>query len=77
MPQYTFENLETGEVYTETMSMDEYDTYIQQPHIRRVYSHAPSLGDPIRMGITKPSEGHRDLLRMMKEKHKYNNINII
>lgn len=77
MPTYTFENTETGEVYDATMSMAEYDEYIKQPNIKRVYSKAPALGDPMRMGITKPPEAFRDILRKMKKKHAHNTINII
>lgn len=36
-----------------------------------------NLGDPIRMGVTKPPESFRDILRNIKDKHLGSNVNII
>lgn len=35
---------------------------------RTVGAYAPSIGDPIRLGLKKPSDGFRDLLRNIDAK---------
>lgn len=49
--------------------------------VEKVLTGAPGIGDPIRLGLRKPSEGHRDILRAMKKKldtpRQKTNINIL
>ena len=35
-----------------------------------VVPSAPYLGDPVRQGLKKPSDGFRDVLRTIKKRHK-------
>ena len=49
--------------------------------VHKILSSAPGIGDPIRLGLRKPNEGHRDILREMKKKldtpRQKTNINIL
>lgn len=68
MPTYTFRNNETGEEVTETMSIAEME--VKETQGWTVAPAAPFIGDAIRQGMKKPSEGFRDVLRTIKKKHK-------
>jgi len=70
MPNYTFRNNETDEVFDITMSISERDQYVQNnPHLTQLITGAPSIGDPHRLGLKKPDEGFRDVLRNIKSHH--------
>lgn len=70
MPNYTFRNNETDEVFDITMSISERDQYVQNnPHLTQLITGAPSIGDPHRLGRKKPDEGFRDVLRNIKSHH--------
>lgn len=54
MPTYRFLNNETGEEFEESMSMSEREGYLtDHPHLSQVFS-ALNIGDPVRLGFTKP-----------------------
>jgi hypothetical protein len=70
MPSYTFKNLETDEVITTVMSMSEREDFLKSnPHMQQVIHSAPALGDSIRMGLRKPPDSFRDVLKEIKKKH--------
>jgi len=70
MPNYTFRNNETDEVFDIHMSISERDQYVQNnPHLTQLITGAPSIGDPHRLGRKKPDEGFRDVLRNIKSHH--------
>ena len=70
MPSYTFKDLNTGEVFTTIMSMNEREEYVKSnPHMQQVIHSAPALGDPIRLGLKKPDNGFRDRLKEIKKTH--------
>lgn len=70
MPTYTFVNTETGEQFTEIMSMQEREEFLRaNPAIQQQIVSAPSLGDPIRLGLRKPDDGFRDRLKEIKRAH--------
>jgi hypothetical protein len=55
MPTYQFKNTKTDEVIEKVMKMSEHDQWLaDNPDFIRHHTTAPLLGDPIRMGITKP-----------------------
>lgn len=68
MPTYTFRNKETGEEFTELMSMSEHDTYLDdKPHLEQVVT-APLIVDPVNIGISKPpSDFQKYVLGRIKE----------
>ena len=74
MPTYTFINTETNESEDKFMSIAERDEYLKDnPHIKQALA-TPGFGDPIRMGITKTSDGFNDLLKHAKKSHLHSTI---
>lgn len=70
MPSYTFLNTDNGETFTVIMSISEREEYLKaNPHINQQIVSAPSLGDPIRLGLKKPDDGFRDRLKEIKKHH--------
>lgn len=70
MPTYLFKDLNTGEEQELFMSITERDEYLaNNPHITQLVHGAPSLGDPIRLGLKKPDDGFRDRLKEIKKHH--------
>lgn len=69
MPSYSVLNKTTGETTVEVMSYAQLEKHLKKhPHLEQVITHAPALGDPIRMGQRKPEQGFRDLLKDIKKK---------
>lgn len=76
MPSYQFKNTETGEIYEQFMSIAAMEhLLVERPHVIQYHTSAPSLGDPIKLGITKTPTSFRELLKHMKGKHKGSTIN--
>lgn len=76
MPLYDFKNKETGELTEVSLSMSQYDEYCaNNPHLERYHAGAPTIGDPIRLGLKKPDDAFRDKLKDIKRKHYKSNIN--
>lgn len=75
MPLYQFKNKETGEIVEKMIPMSELDQFKEDnPHLEKCLS-APGFGDPWRLGITKPDNGFRDLLKETKKSHHGSTIN--
>lgn len=76
MPVYTFENTKTGEIAEFSMKIAEREQFIlDNPHLKQRIVAPPALGDAARLGIKKPDDGFRDVLRNVKHHHKKDNIN--
>ena len=70
MPTYSFRNTETNEEFESIMSMAERESYLQNnPHIKQTIKKAPEIGDSVRLGIRKPDDGFRDVLKNVKHHH--------
>ena len=69
MPVYTFENIKTGEEFTEHMSMSELDNYLlKNKNVRQVFTTLNIVGGVA--GLThKPDSGWNDTLQKIAEKH--------
>lgn len=64
MPTYDFKNKETGEVFERVMRIAEKEQYlIDNPHIESYISRAPAMGDPVRLRVTKPDNGFKEVLQ--------------
>ena len=58
------------------MKISELDTFRDDnPHLKSIITGAPSIGDPIRLGLKKPDDGFRDVLKNVQHHHKKDNIN--
>jgi len=69
LPNYTWENKETGEEHTNTMTIAERDEYEKNnPHLRQVLRNF-TMVDPVNIGVTKPpSDFQKYILGRVKEK---------
>ena len=76
MPTYNFRHRETGEITEKFFSFSLREEYLKDnPHLESVLLGAPSIGDPIRLGIRKPDDGFREVLAKAKEAHPRGNVN--
>jgi hypothetical protein len=76
MPTYNFRHRETGEITEKFFSLSLREEYLKDnPHLESVLLGAPSIGDPIRLGIRKPDNGFREVLAKAKEAHPRGNVN--
>lgn len=68
MPYYSFENTDTGELFEMEMKMSELDIYLaENKNIRQIFTRL-NIGDPVRMGVTKPpSDFSKYVLGRVKE----------
>ena len=68
MPTYTFENIETGEEFEKELPMSDREKYLaENPNIRQILTKI-NIGDPVRMGITRPpSDFSKYVLGRVKE----------
>ena len=70
MPSYSFKNLNTGEEWTDIMSISEREEFLKKnPQVQQQLTSAPALGDSIRLGLRKPDNGFRDRLKEIKKIH--------
>lgn len=68
MPNYTFKDTETGEVFDLTMKIAELDEYKQaNPTHQQVLSAVP-MGDPVQLGVRKIDNGFREVLQKISER---------
>mgnify|MGYP005989617657 FL=1 len=76
LPSYTFKNIDTNETFDSIMSMAERETFLtENPNIQQIIKTAPSIGDSVRLGLRKPDDGFRDVLKNVQHHHKKDNIN--
>lgn len=76
MPVYDFKNKETGEIVTHVMKVSEYDEFKKNnPHLERHITGAPGCSDPVRLGLVKPADGFKDLLKQIKKNNIGSDIN--
>lgn len=77
MPIYSFRNIETSEEFDLSLKMSEREPFLQEnPHLKQVITSAPEIGDPVRLGLRKPDQGFRDVLKTMKANKAYSNNKI-
>lgn len=76
MPNYTFQNKDTGEEFTLTLSMAEREEYLtNNPNIEQIIVSAPAIGDPFRLGRVKPDSQFRERLKHIHKTHAHSKIN--
>jgi len=76
MPTYDFRHKETGEIIEKVMKISERDDFLRDnPQYESVILGAPSIGDPVRLGVRKPDSGFREVLQKAKAAHPLGNIN--
>ena len=76
MPVYSILNKETNETFEVNMKFIELEAYLSNnPTHKQVFTRFPGVADPTRMGIQRPDDGFRDVLKEIKSHHKKNVIN--
>ncbi len=69
MPTYTFLNLENGIEYDITMPMSDYDQYMEDNNVQRVFQPVALSADHL-MGVgPKNDSGFNDVMKNMASKH--------
>jgi hypothetical protein len=48
---------------------------LENPEYVSIILGAPTIGDPVRMGLLKPDNGFRDVLRKLKKDHPLGHFN--
>jgi hypothetical protein len=75
MPSYNFRNDETGEEFTDFMSISSLELFLKDnPHITQMVSPI-SIADPTRLGLRKPDQGFRDVLKTIKQRNRGSSFN--
>ena len=69
MPTYQFENVQTGEIKELYMKMNELDEFkTNNPQYKQVHLSPFGIGDTVRMGLRKPDQSFRELLKDIHNK---------
>lgn len=76
MPVYSMRNNETLEEFEINIKYSELEEYLNaNPSIQQIFTRFPGTGDPVRLGLRKPDDNFRDVLRNVKHHHKKDSIN--
>lgn len=76
MPIYSVRDNTTNEEFEVNMKFSELENYLKEnAHLQQIFNKFPGLGDPVRLGLKKPDDGFRDVLRNVRHHHKKDNIN--
>ena len=74
MPEYTFENVKTGEVKTIILSMSEREEFLQEnPEYQQIFTQM-NIGDHVRLGVTKPKQDFQELMGRIKKANPYGKL---
>lgn len=74
MPIYSFRDKNTQETFDEMMTWDQKVQFLEEnPHIESIITSAPAIGDSVRLGLKKPDQGFRDVLKNIKSNKAYSN----
>ena len=69
-------NNETQEEFEVTLKYSELEQYLKEnPNIQQIFNRFPGTGDSVRLGIRKPDDNFRDVLRNVRHHHKKDSIN--
>ena len=75
MPKYTFQNKENDDVIELTLSISEREEFLKTyPHFKQIITHAPALGDSVRLGLRHIDREFNDVLKNIKSHHRGSNI---
>jgi len=71
MPNYSFRNVVDGTEFDLFMSISEKEKYLEENKetIVQIITKAPGFGDSVSLGVRKPDQGFRDVLREIKKAH--------
>lgn len=76
MPTYSFRNNDTNDEFEKSMSNSERELFLaSNPNIVQIFKKFPGVVDSVRVGVRRPDDNFRDVLKKAKNAHKYNTIN--
>jgi|6_EtaG_2_1085325.scaffolds.fasta_scaffold45950_3 hypothetical protein len=75
MPIYNFRNEETGQEWTEEMTIAELEEFLKNPNITQLILKAPAIGDPVKLSVRRTSGDMREILQKVKKNHKDSTVN--
>ena len=76
MPSYNIQNTDTDEHFEINVKFSELEQYfVDNPSHKQLFNKFPSIGDSVRLGLKKPDDGFRDVLRNVQHHHKKDSIN--
>lgn len=76
MPIYTIQNTETDDVFEVNMKYSDLESYFKEnPSYKQLFTRFPGIGDSVRLGMRKPDDGFRDVLRNVQHHHKKDSVN--
>ena len=56
------------------MSMSAREELLKNPDIEQLITSAPAIGDAVRLGVTKPSMGFREVMKNIKRRNPHSTI---
>lgn len=69
MPTYQFEDIQSGEIKEFHMKISELDGFkTNNPQLKQVHLTPFEIGDTIRMGMRKPDQSFRELIKHIHNK---------
>lgn len=75
MPYYTIKDKDTGSIQDVNLKYEELKSLLKEnPNLEQIFLKFPNLGDSVRLGIKKPDNSFRDLLKNVKSKHAHSTI---
>lgn len=75
MPTYSFRNKTTGEIFDRLMNWSARNSFLEEnSNFEPVLMGAPSLGDPVRLGIRTTDNGFKEVLSKIGEKNYKSNL---
>ena len=76
MPIYSMRNNETQEEFEVNLKYSDLEQYLQDnSQFTQIFTKFPGFGDSVRLGIRKPDDNFRDVLRNVRHHHKKDSIN--
>lgn len=70
MPQYTFQNKVTKDEWTETLTIAQRDSFLENnPDVQQLIVSAPSFGSVERLGLKKPDQSFREMVSYIKKRN--------
>ena len=79
LPTYCFKYRDTGVEFEKFMGISARDVYLKEnPNVESMFSGAPMICDPVRVGARKKDSGFKDVLQKIDQRTagsvlKYNN----
>jgi len=76
MPTYNFENIETGEVVTDMMTIAQMEQHLKNNSNLRLMIGLPQIVSGVESKRNKPPESFRDLLKNIKKHNRGSTMNV-